>query len=245
MEPGNRSFRALALVFGKLNSGLAKKTEDKALELLNSFSKLDSDFEWLQGEGPPRIDVYQADYCDISHDSFLDYDCVFLAGDLDAQQVFKIRKALQKKEPYEFPFFVFLLPTKEFMPKFIFERETHISAGINSYLDEKLVSMFVHDICAFLMFPNQISADGLQYYGIMGGKRTYLTYEEFNPEDPHLDFQIKPKPESLFAVLFLDPNYDLNKIASILSDALEEHTDDFWFSDVLLTGEKRIMMLHN
>ena len=131
------------------------------------------------------------------------------------------------------------------MPGVIFERETHISEGIYSYLDEKIVARFVHDFCAFLMFPNQISADGVQYYGIMGGKRTYLTYKEFNPEDPHLDLQFKPKPKSLFAVLFLDPHYDLNVSAPILIDALEKHTADFWLSDVLLAGEKKVMILHN
>ena len=116
---------------------------------------------------------------------------------------------------------------------------------MNSYLDGQLISSFVHDLCAFLMFPNQISADGVQYYGLMGGKKTYLTYNEFNPEYPQIEIQIRPRPQSLFAVLYLDPKHELNEIASKLIDALEKQTANYWFSDVLISGKNKIMCLHN
>ena len=160
MEPGRRDFKAAVLVFGESSQALAQHIEEKTHGLLGRFSHLNPDSEWLQGEGTPVIAVLQGDSNHIGLNSLFEYEYVFLAGTLDAEYVDKCRAYLQRQDIDKAPF-VFLLPASEPGPDNIHKGETLIKKESGDCLDLQLVVDFVHDFCAFLMLPNEVSADGL------------------------------------------------------------------------------------
>jgi len=244
MEPGRRDFKAAVVVFGESSQALAQHIEKKVKGLLRRFSHLNPDSEWLQGEGTPVIAVLQGDSNRIGLNSLFEYECVFLAGALDAEYVEKYRNYLQGQALEKGPF-VFLLPVSEPGRGNLRKGETLIKKDSGDCLDLQLVADFVHDFCAFLMFPNEISADAREYYGLMAGKSIKLAYLRIDPGNPGAKLRLQPGLKDLFFVLFVDSQQQVLGTASeILQTFEEESIEDIWFSDVCLPGVNKIMFLY-
>ncbi len=199
MEPGRRDFKAAVVVFGESSQAVAQHIEEKVQGLLRRFSHLNPDSDWLQGEGTPLIAVLGGDSNRIDLNSLFEYECVFLAGALDAEYVEKCRDYLQRQDFEKRPF-VFMLPVSEPDPDNIYKKETLIKKDSGDCLDLQLVADFVHDFCAFLMFPNEISTDAREYYGLMAGKSIKLAYLRIDPGNPGAKLRLQPGLKDLFFV---------------------------------------------
>lgn len=244
MEPGRRDFKAAVVVFGESSQALAQHIEKRAQELLKRFSHLNPDSEWLQGQGTPVIAVLQGDSNHIGLNSLLEYECVFLAGALDAEYVEKCRHYLQRQDLEKGPF-VFLLPVNEPGTDNLHKGETLIRKECGDCLDFELVAEFVHDFCAFLMFPNEISADAREYYGLMAGKSIKLSYLRIDPGTPGAKLRLQTGVKDLFFVLFVDSQQQVLATASEILQTFEsEGIENIWFSDVCMSSVSKIMCLY-
>ncbi|WP_144311442.1 hypothetical protein [Desulfonatronospira thiodismutans] len=232
------------MVFGERSQALAQYIEEKTQGLLKRFSHLNPDSEWLQGEGTPVIAVLGGDSNRIGLNSLFGYECVFLAGALDAEYVEKCRDYLQRQDFEKGPF-VFLLPVSEPDPDNIYKKETLIKKENGDCLDLQLAADFVHDFCAFLMFPNEISADAREYYGLMEGKSIKLSYSRIYPEDPGAKLRLQPGVKDLFFVLYVDSQQQVLATASEILQTFESKgIENIWFSDVCMSSVNKIMCLY-
>lgn len=117
MEPGNRNFKALVIMFGEENTSLELLIREKVSQLVEEFSQLNPDKEWLQGEGTPIISVCQADVDYVGHEIFHENYCLFLVGDIDSDLAFRIRHNVQKKNLMKLLFLFSCCLQKNLRPK--------------------------------------------------------------------------------------------------------------------------------
>lgn len=248
MEPGNRSFRALVVVFGGNPEYLSSLIEGRILQLLDYWSYLDPDKQWvwLEGEGTPNISVCQADHTVLSRNFFDGYDYYFLAGELDSKEARDSRKIIRDLFVEKEFYMTFLLPNFEFGSEPVLENECLITQPGRPFLSEAVIAEFIHDFCAFEIMPNMISVDLADFGRPIRAKRVCLEYFDYDSEKPAFKLSSNLVPNFLFAVIFIDPIYDILEIVGDLMEHLIKLDDlNLFFTDVAFTGKNLVMCLYS
>ena len=247
MEPGNRSLKALVLVFGNDSEELAHAIEDRAFQMLNYWSNMDSkrQWVWLEGEGRPIINIWSADNTVLSRDAFEGYDFYFLTGDLNSPEVLAVRKAIRHMFIEKEFYITFLLATQGLQTGHIFENECCLSCQENTLINKDMVVDFIHDYCAQNIFPNMISVDFADYGKKIRGNTICLDYVGFDPDTLSLDRRIMPDAKNIFGVIFIEPEHYLpDNISTLIEKLIEPIALDFFITDVAYIGRNRILCLY-
>jgi hypothetical protein len=218
MEAGRRDFKALVLVFGPDSERLTLAVEDRTHRLLQTFADLDPEKQWcpLEGEGSPTIAVCQVRDNLLSENGLAGYDFYFLVGDLGSPKAGQARKMLQVvHERAEFHLAV-LLPTTDSDPGAVMDHETLVVHAGHHLLEAGFIARFIHDFCAFEMFPNLVSLDFADYRFITG-KSVQALYADYDPVNPVCRFKPETPLQFLLAIIFVLPGQQ-DRLVDIISD---------------------------
>lgn len=246
MEPGMRSFKALVLTFGINSVDLAHAVEDRVFQMMNYWSDLDPDRQWvsLKGEGRPMINICSADNTVLSRDAFEGYDYIFLTGELDSPQVLKVRETIRQIYIHENIFITFLMATEGLEIKNLYENECSLLYQKNTLIKKEMAVEFVHDYCVLNIFPNVISVDYADYVTRMRGNPTYLYYIDFDPESFYMNWRALPDSNNCLSIIFIEPEHHLpDKFFIIVENLIEHINSDLYVTDVGYIGRNRILCL--